>query len=1443
MNMHLDINSNTIRTQASRVIFVSTYLRDRAFEWFEPILREYYSKAPDDWGNATREIFSETNGYEKFQEYLNKTFGDVDATRTAERKLRHLRQKTSAVAYASEFQQTISHLDWDEEAYVAIFEDGLQEEVKDELIKVDRPTELSRMIELAVKIDNRLYERRRERDNTRRWRQLGQKYYPKNRSNFSQSVTTRSDDPYGPKPMDLDAIRNQKMSPQERDYRQKQQLCFYCGQNGHMIRECPKKQNNGQRNMGYRPQNQNFRNAPMNFGRNIGRPNHELRAIQEESPRKQVIQEEIRRPNQAHIIAATQTGRHLQFATTILNTTANVLLDSGATGDFIDPNFKNEIGVLEKPKRNPTIIRGLNGDEFEAIVDSETEKLPMTIQNHSENITFDVTPLGAYDIVLGIPWLRRHNPSINWKTGEFQFNRCQCIRSNPNPRQQWRIKLEQWTPQTQEDYYEALQEHDDPEYVFEIEEIAAITQEKPQEKSIPMEHQEFQELFPTRKETPLPEHGPHDHEIPIQPGKDPKYMPLYQLSEPESEVLRTYVNDNLRKGHIRHSFSPAGYPVLFVPKKDGKLRLCVDYRQLNSITIKDRHPLPLISEIQDRIRGSKWFTKLDIADAYTHIRIREGDEWKTAFRTKYGHFEYLIMPFGLTNAPASFQRFINEVLGDILDIFVIAYLDDILIFSKTKEQHIEHVNAVLQKLLDAKIQLRLKKCEFHVQETDFLGHRITQEGIQTEQNKVLAIQEWPIPTNLRELQQFVGMINYYRRYINNYADGMAPLFQLLKKQIPFIWTEKQQKAFEEAKNKLTTAPLLAQHDPEKETTIETDASDYAIGARMTQPGSDDKPKPIAFYSRKLIQAELNYDIHDKELLAIVTAFRVWRPYLEGAKHTIIVKTDHKNLTYFTTTKELTRRQARWSEILSQYDFRIIHCSGPENGQADALSRRPDHEIVGKTIEPAILKTSDDGSIIYNHHMLAATIEVIEDPILAKLIEATQSDEMIQSALDFHDSKLTTDDKGLAYFHGLIYTPKAVREEIIEKHHDNPLSGHMGVEKTLEQVSRNYYFPNMRRKVEKYIKNCTICQQDKPSRHLPYGNLQSIQAPTKPWEWVTIDFIVKLPISSGFDSITVITDRLTKYIHLIPSKETMDAPELAHLFLTHIIANHGVPKYIISDRDKLFTSKFWKSLSDLMGIDHRLSTAYHPQTNGQTERTNQTIEQYLRHYVNYRQDNWAEFLPLAQFAFNNAIHLTIKETPFFANYGYHPTLMAQPFHKEQVANEADSMIKSIQNLHSQLSYDIDFLNIYMAKYYDRKHQKGPDFKKGEKVFLLQRNIRTKRPSRKLDHLKLGPFIIEEKIGRVNYRLQLPESMKRIYPVFHISLLEPAPKNAPVSRNIIQIEDDTEEYEVEKILDSKVIDHENYYLVKWKGYDTSENTWEPDQNLNNCSRLLREFLWGP
>ncbi|KAE8553813.1 hypothetical protein EYB25_002351 [Talaromyces marneffei] len=417
------------------------------------------------------------------------------------------------------------------------------------------------------------------------------------------------------------------------------------------------------------------------------------------------------------------------------------------------------------------------------------------------------------------------------------------------------------------------------------------------------------------------------------------------------------------------------------------------------------------------------------------------------------------MPFGLTNAPAAFQRYIDNVMSPYLHDFTIAYLDDILIFSNNFEEHVRHVKMVLRKLRIAKLQVKLRKCEFHVQETDFLGHRITQEGIQTKKEKVQAIRDWPTPKNVKELQSFIGLINYYRRYIEGYAKIMEPMFRLLKKDTPHEWGKDQEKAFEEAKLRITTALILAQHDPELPTTMETDASDFVIGATMTQPGPDGKQRPTAYYSRKLIDAELNYEIHDKELLAIVNALRHWRVYLEGAKFLVRIITDHKNLTYFTTTKVLTRRQARWSELLGNYWFTIEHCKGKDNERADALSRRPDHEEGIKKPEPALLRMNKEGHLEYNPQVatLAATIETTTDSELQdKLIKETAKDQNIQLLVEKEDDRITATETGLVFWHGLIYVPNTLRNEIIQLHHDSMINGHPGQTNTMERITRSYY---------------------------------------------------------------------------------------------------------------------------------------------------------------------------------------------------------------------------------------------------------------------------------------------------------------------------------------------------------------------------------------------------
>ena len=1110
------------------------------------------------------------------------------------------------------------------------------------------------------------------------------------------------------------------------------------------------------------------------------------------------------------------------------------MIDSGATGNFIDTRVAADNGFKALVKREPYQLFLVDGDKIgsnNGKVTHETDRLSMTmLRGHTEDIQFDIVAMGAHTVILGMPWLRLHNPQIDWWEERITMNQCQCRSDGRAP------KGDKPSPGREE----LCATSDEPEDLAQTSVL----------KKIPAAYKEYEHLF---REGPrneaLPKHQPWDHEIPIVPGKSPTFGPIYQLSEKELGVLKNYIDENLEKGFIRPSTSSAASPILFVPKKDGSLRLCVDYRQLNDITIKDRYALPLINELHDRLQGATIFTSLDMRGAYNLIRMKEGEEWKTAFRTRYGLYEYRVMPFGLTNAPASCQRMINEQLHEYLDIFVVAYLDDILIFSKTEAEHIEHVKKVLAKLEKARLLLKPEKCEFHKEELAFLGYIVGRNGIRMDQGKVQAVLEWPAPTTIKETQAFLGFANFYRRFIEGYSRVAKPLTELTKKDQGFKWTEEARRAFEELKARFTTAPILATFDPERKIILETDASDFAIGACLGQLDEQGKLRPVAYYSRKLSPAELNYDVHDKELLAIVVAFEQWRVYLEGSMHQVQVWTDHKNLTSFTTTKILNRRQVRWSEALSAFNFTISYRKGSENARADALSRRQDY--TGKPTERprAILRTNGSG-MEYNHELLA-TISVVEDTQLEKRIKsayATDScaQEVLKKTSSFRTSQdelaerqesMTIDQQGLLRFKGLVYIPSGIRREFVREQHSLPAHGHQGIARTFDRLARDYYFPGMRKQVETVVSECDLCSKSKTSRHAPYGLLQPPPVPQKAWKSIAFDFIVKLPASKepmtkvAYDSIWVVTDRLTKYGYFVPYKESSDATDLAYIFLKIVVSQHGLPDEIISDRDKLFTSKFWKSLMAQLGANHKLSTAFHPQTDGQTERLNQTLEQYLRCYVNNQQDNWVELLPMAQFAYNSARSESTGTSPFFANHGYEPEAYRQPRKDEIKAQQALLLVDKLQGLHRQLATDIEFNSQKSAAYANKKRSMGPPLERGDKVYLLRKHIKTKRPSTKLDFKKLGPFEILEKIGPVNYKLRLPAN-SRLHPIFHVSLLEPAKGETPVAmKTELQPENDPDVYEVEEILDTRTTTRgQQEYLIKWKGYSHTENSWEPTGNLN-------------
>jgi hypothetical protein len=398
------------------------------------------------------------------------------------------------------------------------------------------------------------------------------------------------------------------------------------------------------------------------------------------------------------------------------------------------------------------------------------------------------------------------------------------------------------------------------------------------------------------------------HPVDLKEGHSPPFGPIYGLSEPELQALRDYLIENLAKGFIQHSKSPADAPILFVKKKDGSLRLCVDYRGLNKITKKNRYPLPLISGLLDRLRTRKIFTKLDLRGAYNLLRIRPGDEWKTAFRTRYGHFEYTVMLFGLTNALAVFQHLMNDIFREYMDEFVMVYLDDILIFSKDQETHDKHVRLVLATLREHGLYAKMEKCEFDKSSVAFFGYVISPDGIFMDKSKVETIQCWATPSSIKDVQRFLRFTNFYHRFIKGYSKITTPLTTLTCKDKPFSWNPTAWAAFDTLKVAFTFAPCILIHpDPAKPFIVEIDAINFTLGAILSQFGIDGLLHPVAFYSRKLTSAEINYQVYDKELLAIITAFEQWRPYLAGAQHRVQVLTDHKNLLYFTTTRTLNRR--------------------------------------------------------------------------------------------------------------------------------------------------------------------------------------------------------------------------------------------------------------------------------------------------------------------------------------------------------------------------------------------------------------------------------------------------------------------------------------------------------------------------------------------------------
>ncbi|MBW0581801.1 hypothetical protein O181_121516, partial [Austropuccinia psidii MF-1] len=569
------------------------------------------------------------------------------------------------------------------------------------------------------------------------------------------------------------------------------------------------------------------------------------------------------------------------------------------------------------------------------------------------------------------------------------------------------------------------------------------------------------------------------------------------------------------------------------------------------------------------------------------------------------------MPFGLTNAPASFQNFLNDIYYDIIDISVAVYLDDIIVFSKSEEEHVTHVSTVLSRLRANTLFAKASKCLFHVSSVEYLGYVVSFEGRKMDQAKVQKILNWPPPRNLKALPSCLGFANFYCFFIKNHSKKISSLTSFRKKDSHFPLNEESLRQFHQLKEAFTIAPMLSHFDPSLPTILETDASDYDLGAVLSQI-SDSGKHPIAFDSRKLLPPELNYEVHDKELLGIVWALKRWRPFLLSLSSSFEVVTDNSSLQYFMSSKILTCRQSRWAEFLSEFHFSITYCPGRLATLPDALSHRDN--VYPDRGEDFISKNPMNyQKIIKQDEIQAPKFFAVKAEAFSNLIESIQKelwkDFQYKSTLqDLGKGKSVQDyslgsSSQLLLFKDWVVVPNdpKIQLRILQKRHDSPLAGHPGQDKTLKLVKRDFHWPGMTQFINDYVSSCQQCSRNKNIHHKKFGLLKHLPIPNGPWNCLSMDFITQFPLSNSFDSILVIVDGFSKMAVFIPTMSSITSLDLAHLFIKNIFSKHGLPSSIVSDRGSLFVYSFWTNLCQKLNISIDLLASYHPDTYGQTER--------------------------------------------------------------------------------------------------------------------------------------------------------------------------------------------------------------------------------------------------
>ena len=906
----------------------------------------------------------------------------------------------------------------------------------------------------------------------------------------------------------------------------------------------------------------------------------------------------------------------------------------------------------------------------------------------------------------------------------------------------------------------------------------------------------------------------------------PVRQPVRRISPHCREEVKTLLDQMLARGVVEPSSSPWASPIVLVRKKDGSARFCIDYRKLNEVTRKDAYPLPRIDVTLDTLHGSHWFTTLDLLSGYWQVEVEEADREKTAFCTPEGLYQFRVMPFGLCNAPASFQRLMDLVLSGLQWSQCLVYLDDIIVLGRSFEEHIQNLNVVFQRLQEAGLRLKPAKCAFFREEVQYLGHVISRQGVATDPDKVAKVVTWPVPKSRREVQQFIGFANYYRRFIRDFARVARPLHRLTERALPFTWTDECQKSFDQLRERLCSAPVLAYPDFQRPFLLDTDASDTGIGGVLSQVDDEGRERVIAYGSRLLTKPERKYCVTRRELLAVITFVQLYRPYLICRKFTL--RTDHGSLTWLRNFKEPEGQLARWLERLQELDFEIVHRRGSAHRNADSLSRLPcrqcGRDSHGTTSEIAV--TALQGPLVQPGDSLRD--QQLADYVLGPFIQGKETGKKpeagsFESATSKSTRRLLQIWDQLVLHHGVLcrqykspdgsvrlqaVVPDRLRKEVLSDLHEGALGGHLGSDKTLGRLKERFYWPGHYNDVREWCRNCAVCASRKSPTAKPRAPLEPIIV-SYPLQLVAVDILGPLPESeSGNSYILVVADYFTRYTEAYPLPN-QEATTVANKLVDEFFLRYSPPERLHSDQGRNFESAIVTETCRLLGIEKSRTTPYHPQSDGLVERFNRTLLDMLATAVGDRPFEWETHLRRMCYAYNTSVHPTTGFSPFQLMFGREARMPVDIM--LGTTNSAETTLPQYvtrlrTSLETMYGYVRDHMEHKQAKQkvrYDARSE-GKPFAVGDLVWLHSPAV-PRGKSRKFHRPWTGPFRVVAKPSDTIYRLQHVQFRRR-RPVVHFNRLKPCspatrfpprqlhtsertPPPSPVGAGLELLDDDT------------------------------------------------------